>query len=174
MDFAVLKPPSFAVTLAAVLCFELALNYLITTRVAYTEIDWEAYMSEVDGYLKGERDYMNIRGGTGPLVYPAGFLYVYSFLRYLAGGDGTNIRAAQWFFVGVYMCNRVVVSFIYKKVFDFGKGRARVSNGERRGDAFARCFGVSFCLLHCRVGAPLFLPVDWSLLTIGLLPQIGS
>lgn len=26
-------------------------------------------MEEVKGYLDGERDYMNLKGGTGPLVY---------------------------------------------------------------------------------------------------------
>ena len=39
----------------------------------YTEIDWKAYMQEVEGYLSGERNYERIRGDTGPLVYPAGF-----------------------------------------------------------------------------------------------------
>lgn len=43
-----------------------------------TEIDWVAYMQEVKGFLDGERDYRNLRGDTGPLVYPAGFVYVYS------------------------------------------------------------------------------------------------
>lgn len=43
-----------------------------------TEIDWVAYMQEVEGFLDGERNYRNLRGDTGPLVYPAGFIYVYS------------------------------------------------------------------------------------------------
>lgn len=43
-----------------------------------TEIDWVAYMQEVKGFIDGERDYRNLRGDTGPLVYPAGFVYVYS------------------------------------------------------------------------------------------------
>ena len=43
--------------------------------------------------LQGERDYHNIRGGTGPLVYPAGFLYLFSGLRAASGGG--DIAAAQ-------------------------------------------------------------------------------
>lgn len=43
-----------------------------------TEIDWVAYMQEVKGFLDGERNYLNLRGDTGPLVYPAGFVYIYS------------------------------------------------------------------------------------------------
>ena len=30
-------------------------------------------MSQVTGFLGGERDYRNLKGDTGPLVYPAGF-----------------------------------------------------------------------------------------------------
>ena len=33
-----------------------------------TEIDWETYIVHVDLYLKGERNYAEIVGPTGPLV----------------------------------------------------------------------------------------------------------
>jgi alpha-1,3-mannosyltransferase len=33
-----------------------------------TEIDWKAYMQEVEGFLTGERDYRKLKGDTGPLV----------------------------------------------------------------------------------------------------------
>jgi alpha-1,3-mannosyltransferase len=33
-----------------------------------TEIDWETYMRHIELYLKGERNYSNITGPTGPLV----------------------------------------------------------------------------------------------------------
>lgn len=41
----------------------------------------------MDTFLEGERDYTKIEGDTGPLVYPAGFLYVYSAIKFLTGGQ---------------------------------------------------------------------------------------
>lgn len=79
-----------------------------------TEIDWKAYMEEVEGYLDGETDYRNLRGNTGPLVYPAGFLYVYSVLRYLTNA-GTDILTAQYIFISIYLMNLLVVLGLYLK-----------------------------------------------------------
>lgn len=53
-------------------------------------------MSQVKGFLGGERDYRNLKGDTGPLVYPAGFLYVYSAFLYLTGGQ---VYPAQVIFI---------------------------------------------------------------------------
>lgn len=33
-----------------------------------TEIDWEAYMEEVEGVINGTYDYRFLKGVTGPLV----------------------------------------------------------------------------------------------------------
>ncbi|GMI45030.1 hypothetical protein TrCOL_g9337 [Triparma columacea] len=119
-----IPPPSPLPTLALVLFLESLLSYVILTKVPYTEIDWVAYMSEVSGYVHGERNYYNLSGATGPLVYPAGFLYVYEWMRWYAGGDGRDVRKAQWVFVGVYITNRVIVAGIYKKAMvDGRKGR---------------------------------------------------
>ena len=51
--------------MALLLAAEVALGLLIIQKVAYTEIDWVAYMQEVEGYLDGERDYVKLRGDTG-------------------------------------------------------------------------------------------------------------
>jgi alpha-1,3-mannosyltransferase len=69
-------------------------------------------MEEVEGYLLGERDYTKLQGGTGPLVYPAGFLYVFSILRSITE-NGTNILSAQIVFIGVYILNLLSVLVLY-------------------------------------------------------------
>mmetsp|Transcript_29718 Transcript_29718/g.71824 ORF Transcript_29718/g.71824 Transcript_29718/m.71824 type:complete len:471 (+) Transcript_29718:237-1649(+) len=113
---------------------ESILTALVVLRVPYTEIDWVAYMQEVTTYQEGERDYINIRGDTGPLVYPAGFLYLYGWLKSLAVGDSdsTNsgadilgldgstsaesIKRIQWIFVFLYLFNSVIVLALYRTV----------------------------------------------------------
>ncbi|KAI8076020.1 glycosyltransferase [Thamnidium elegans] len=69
-------------------------------------------MQEVEGFIHGERDYLKLKGDTGPLVYPAGFVYVYSILYYLTD-KGKNIRVAQYFFEGLYLVSQLIVCGIY-------------------------------------------------------------
>lgn len=70
--------------------------------VSYTEIDWETYMIQVSKFLDhGERDYRNITGPTGPLVYPAAHVYVYSLL-YSVTSNGKNILLAQYIFAAIH------------------------------------------------------------------------
>ncbi|RUS30337.1 ALG3 protein-domain-containing protein [Jimgerdemannia flammicorona] len=109
-----LDPTYFWHTAALLLAAELVLNLLIVRFVAYTEIDWVAYMEEVSGFLHGERDYTKLAGDTGPLVYPAGFLYVYSLLYHLTD-SGRNIRLAQYIFAVLYIGTQAVVFAIYSK-----------------------------------------------------------
>ena len=105
--------PAYAHALSyLLLSAELVLCVLITHRIAYTEIDWVAYMQEVSGFLHGERDYRQLRGDTGPLVYPAGFVYLYSLFYYLTG-EGSDIRLAQYIFIGLYVATMWVVHRIY-------------------------------------------------------------
>ncbi|CAI8025438.1 Dol-P-Man:Man(5)GlcNAc(2)-PP-Dol alpha-1,3-mannosyltransferase [Geodia barretti] len=87
----------------------------IIWRVPYTEIDWVAYMQEVEGALNGTLDYSQLRGDTGPLVYPAGFVYVYSLFYFLTGGGG-KVAVAQVLFAGLYLLNLLLVTSIYSRV----------------------------------------------------------
>ncbi|KFP72249.1 Dol-P-Man:Man(5)GlcNAc(2)-PP-Dol alpha-1,3-mannosyltransferase, partial [Acanthisitta chloris] len=77
-----------------------------------TEIDWKAYMQEVEGFANGTLDYTQLKGDTGPLVYPAGFVYIFLGLYY-ATGRGSDIRLAQYLFAGLYLLNLLLVFRIY-------------------------------------------------------------
>lgn len=45
-----------------ILAAELFLNIVIVLEIKYTEIDWVAYMQEVEGFLNGTTDYSQLRG----------------------------------------------------------------------------------------------------------------
>ncbi|CAL1392411.1 unnamed protein product [Linum trigynum] len=101
-----------AIIALALLLFDAVLTAVIITYVPYTKIDWDAYMSQVTGFLEGEKDYSKLEGDTGPLVYPAGFLYVYSAIQYVTGGQ---VFAAQILFGALYIVNLAIILFIYVK-----------------------------------------------------------
>lgn len=94
---------------------EMILCGVIIHFVKYTEIDWEAYMQQVDTWQSGERNYRNIKGGTGPLVYPAGFLYLYGVLQHFTQ-QGTSIHNAQIIFAFFYILTTFIVLGIYTQV----------------------------------------------------------
>ncbi|KAM0887551.1 hypothetical protein ACQ4PT_028960 [Festuca glaucescens] len=103
------RPLHFA---AFLLLADAALVALIIAFVPYTKIDWDAYMSQVDAFREGERDYTKIEGDTGPLVYPAGFLYVYSAIKFLTAGQ---VFPAQILFGVLYIVNLSLVLLLYVK-----------------------------------------------------------
>ncbi|NXX00855.1 ALG3 mannosyltransferase, partial [Larus smithsonianus] len=110
---AALMEPGYTPLVAACLCLaEGGVNLWVIRRVPYTEIDWKAYMQEVEGFANGTLDYTQLKGDTGPLVYPAGFVYLFLGLYY-ATGRGTNIRLAQYLFAGLYLLNLLLVFRIY-------------------------------------------------------------
>ena len=86
-----------------VLLGELVLCLLIIKVIRYTPIDFKAYMEEVEGPLvHGVYNYSLLRGETGPLVYPGGFVYLYGALRWLAH-DGTDVLPAQLAMAACYV-----------------------------------------------------------------------
>jgi len=109
-----LRIPNFNVnayptaTLSVVIILETMLSLFIIYKTPYTEIDWNAYMQEVKGVIDGDLNYANLRGDTGPLVYPAGFVYIYSALYFLTD-RGSNILKAQYIFLLLHVCCIYVV-----------------------------------------------------------------
>ncbi|XP_027930111.1 dol-P-Man:Man(5)GlcNAc(2)-PP-Dol alpha-1,3-mannosyltransferase [Vigna unguiculata] len=108
---ALLQNPKIPFALALLFADALLVS-LIIAFVPYTKIDWDAYMSQVSGFLEGERNFRNLKGDTGPLVYPAGFLYIYSAFQYLTQGQ---VYPAQIMFGVLYIINLAIVLAIYVK-----------------------------------------------------------
>ena len=77
-------------------------------------------MEHIEIYLKGERDYKNITGGTGPLVYPAAHVFIYRIL-YKLTNQGRDIQTAQYIFALVYLLTLATVMQCYRaaKVTNF-------------------------------------------------------
>ena len=111
---------------------ELVLCLIMVHKVPYTKIDWDAYMEEVEGPLVHDNwDYTQLKGDTGPLVYPAGFVWLYGALRWIAMGginkffdetttlrsplDAVSIRVVQYIFVGMYVATQGLVFNLYHR-----------------------------------------------------------
>lgn len=107
-------PKKLSLIVKLFIVLEIVLNVLVIQTVPYTEIDWRAYMQEVEGFLNGTLDYSKLRGDTGPLVYPAGFVYVFSGLYYVTS-RGVNIRIAQYLFAALYVIMLILVFRIYAR-----------------------------------------------------------
>lgn len=71
-------------------------------------------MQEVEGVVNGTYDYLELKGDTGPLVYPAGFVYVFTVLYYVTN-HGANIYIAQYIFAAFYLVTLFLVFRIYCK-----------------------------------------------------------
>jgi len=110
----IFSPSNSWIAAIILLVAELVINTVVIFRVNYTEIDWVAYMQEVEGVVNGTLDYSKLRGDTGPLVYPAGFVWLYMVLYYITS-YGTNIRVAQHIFNILYVINLGLVFRILVK-----------------------------------------------------------
>lgn len=85
-----------------------------TNFIADTEIDWAAYMQQIETYLNGERNYYKIEGDTGPLVYPGLHVYIYRIL-YALTGHGKDILVGQIIFALLYLVTLAVVMACYRR-----------------------------------------------------------
>ncbi|KAL1944589.1 hypothetical protein VTO73DRAFT_3019 [Trametes versicolor] len=110
-----LVDPQYFITLAALVVLgDAFLTQLIIRFVPYTEIDWETYMYQLELYMKGERDYALITGPTGPIVYPAGHVYVHQLL-YTLTDSGTNLWKGQQIYAVLYLTSLALTAAIYKQ-----------------------------------------------------------
>ncbi|CDM30715.1 CAZyme family GT58 [Penicillium roqueforti] len=87
---------------------------LVIWKIAYTEIDWSTYMQQVSLYISGEHDYTLIKGSTGPLVYPAAHVYIYTLLYHITN-QGRDILLGQVLFGLLYLATLAVVVACYRQ-----------------------------------------------------------
>ncbi|KAJ1649967.1 dolichyl-P-Man:Man(5)GlcNAc(2)-PP-dolichol alpha-1,3-mannosyltransferase [Dispira simplex] len=68
-------------------------------------------MVQVKQTMDGERQYNRIQGPAGPIVYPAGFVYLFSAFYHLTNGG--DILQGQILFAGLYVVSLAVVMTLY-------------------------------------------------------------
>ena len=76
-------------TLTKLILFDLLLCILFIIVEPTYIFDWDAYMEQVAQVRNGEYDYVNIHGDTGPVVYPAGFIWLFMVFKTLVQWDHT-------------------------------------------------------------------------------------
>eukprot|EP00921_Rhytidocystis_pertsovi_P015814 GHVQ01025070.1.p1 GENE.GHVQ01025070.1~~GHVQ01025070.1.p1 ORF type:complete len:534 (-),score=24.86 GHVQ01025070.1:1496-3097(-) len=92
---------------------DLAIGLAILRFARYTPIDWSSYMMFADRFLSNEEtNYYNFVGDTGPCVYPAGFLYIFSLFYTLTDG-GSDVVKGQWIFLVIYLLQLACLLIIY-------------------------------------------------------------
>jgi hypothetical protein len=126
-------------------------------------------MDQVQQYNSGERDYAQIKGGTGPLVYPAAHVYIYWMLYHITD-KGTNILLAQRLFSILYLATLAIVMACYRKA------NVRHPPSEVDGPAdmtFFRLHVTSFQCSSCRNACIAYLSCVY-LMTASLFSSFGS
>lgn len=161
----VVNPAQLPFVAFLIILSELILNLFIVEKVPYTEIDWKAYMQECEGFLNGTLDYSKLRGDTGPLVYPAGFVYIYSLFYFLTD-QGRNIKLAQYIFIGVYLLLLSSVLRIYiktKKVPPYVLAFTILTSYRIHSIHVLRMFNDPVAVLFLYVSLNFFLDSKWYL-----------
>lgn len=72
-------------------------------------------MQQISLYVSGERNYPSIKGPTGPLVYPAAHVYIYTLLYHVTD-EGRDILLGQIIFAALYLITLVIVIACYRQI----------------------------------------------------------
>jgi len=158
--------PDYSWLIACVLLLaECLVCAAVINRVKYTEIDWVAYMQEVEGVVNGTFDYSQLKGDTGPLVYPAGFVWLFMGLYYITS-HGTNIVFAQCLFSLLYVATLALVFRILcrtKKVPPFIFAVISCTSYRIHSIFILRLFNDPVALFLLYAAINLFMDNHWSL-----------
>lgn len=94
---------------------EALLCALIIAFIPFTEIDFQTYLIQASHFISGERSYSKLVGPSGPCVYPALHVYIYSAFYYITN-KGNNVVLAQILFAGLYLATLALVFACYRRV----------------------------------------------------------
>ena len=94
------------------------LSKAIIYNVPYTEIDFKTYIQQIQIINDGELDYSLVKGDTGQIVYPAGFVQIYQVLNWLTE-EGTDIHAGQTLFGYLLALTNFLVIIVYTMTPNF-------------------------------------------------------
>jgi alpha-1,3-mannosyltransferase len=96
-----------------VLCaLDFVLALAVFRIISFTDIDITTYFFQIQTLLRGNLDYRELTGPTGPLVYPSGHVVAYTVLYFVTDG-GTKIRRAQLIFCVLHALCFATVAAIY-------------------------------------------------------------
>lgn len=110
----ILFNPNAALLVGPLLLFlESAALKIIVKNVPYTEIDYQAYMQQIEMIQHQHNlNYSEIRGDTGPLVYPAGHVAIYRLMYRITNGV-SSINNGQVCFRYLYLMTLVLQFICY-------------------------------------------------------------
>eukprot|EP01127_Copromyxa_protea_P001454 TRINITY_DN1143_c0_g5_i2.p1 TRINITY_DN1143_c0_g5~~TRINITY_DN1143_c0_g5_i2.p1 ORF type:complete len:405 (+),score=45.95 TRINITY_DN1143_c0_g5_i2:166-1215(+) len=121
-------------------------------------------MDEVEGVYNGTYDYTQLKGDTGPLVYPGGFVVVY-YLLYLITDFGKDILLGQYLFMGLYLAVAAIVLVLYKQSTKIPlKALFLLALSKRIHSIFVlRLFNDCFAMFFLYIAIYCFIKNKWSL-----------
>ncbi|QPG73748.1 hypothetical protein FOA43_001061 [Brettanomyces nanus] len=112
MKSLVINPEFCRIVVFPLLIAESIAMEVIILNVPYTEIDYSTYMQQIDLIEKGELHYSQVAGDTGPIVYPGGYVWIYSWMKFLTNGI-ENLRLGQEAFRILYLATLLLVFVAY-------------------------------------------------------------